>query len=245
MPIAGCNYINNLVDVIAMKTDAAMEYSFDDEKQGDEEASDLFHTPSMRCLQIKKEFLKKARNYKFWGRNWSRQRVIAMDTLFKYCEESIQLTMNDDKLYRKMWLEIHNLVLKDHPILPIPKTIREKLGIAVNEAEVEDDEDEDSITVNAILEQLGKLRGLSLSQYESKEWSRIEQLNEDSFQLRKLRKRIYDGVNVAFDTMDYDFAVSKFLVKFKEMLTPEEVNIWNQKRLDTLTFAEELPSQRS
>ena len=89
-----------------------------------------------------------------------------MDTLFKYCEESAQLTENDDKLYRKMWLEIHNLVLNDHPVLPIPKTIREKLSNAVNEAEVEDenDEDKESIIVNIILEELKKLRDESLPQ---------------------------------------------------------------------------------
>ena len=97
------------LDVIAMKTDAAKEISFDDEHQCGE-AKDLFFTPSLRCLHLKIEFLKKAQDFKFWGRNGSKQRVIAMDTLHKYCEESFGLTGNDDKLFEKMWLEIHNLV---------------------------------------------------------------------------------------------------------------------------------------
>ena len=219
-----------------MKTEEAREYSFD------EEASDIFNTPIMRCLQMKKEFLRKARNYKFLGRNGSKQRVFAMDTLFNYCKESIQQTKNDDQLYHKMWLEIHNLVLQEQPILPVPKTVREKLSTVVIDMqndEFDEPDHDDSNKVNIILEELEKLRDASLSQYESREWSRFEQFNENSFHLRKLRKRIYDGVNVGFNIMEYDFAVSKFLEEFQETLTPEEVKIWKQKQLDTIKFVEE------
>ena len=239
------------LDVIAMKTDAAKEISFDDEHQCGE-AKDLFFTPSLRCLHLKIEFLKKAQDFKFWGRNGSKQRVIAMDTLHKYCEESFGLTGNDDKLFEKMWLEIHNLVLQSKPILPIPKTVREKLATAVNRATFGLYDGIENVSPKArpihikvkrtrpIFDELEILCQESLREYESNEWSRMEKFKEYSFYLRKLRKRIYEGVNVVTDTMHYDFDVSKFIEEFDDMMTPEEVEIWNQKYSDTKNFAEEL-----
>ena len=64
--------------------------------------------------------------------------MVALDTLFNYCKKSIDLTKDDNKLYQKMWLMIHALVLQERPILPIHKTVRDKLAIAVSELDRQD-----------------------------------------------------------------------------------------------------------
>ena len=181
-----------------MKTDeAAMEFSSDER---DEEVLDIFNTPSLRCLQLKKEFLKKARNYKFWGRKGSRQRVIAIDTLLKYKLSTLGATAEktykmdgagwvNEKIYEKM-KEIHKMLLKE---VPIPKAVRDKLASVVVAAPRNTFLD----TLDTTLEEL---REAALKDYENKELSRMKKFNKESFQLRKLRKRIYKGVTMIVET---------------------------------------------
>jgi hypothetical protein len=63
------------------------EESLEEEVNVDDmdEDDDIFDTPSLHWLQIKKSLLKKARDYQFWGRQGSKQRVTAMDSFRKYC----------------------------------------------------------------------------------------------------------------------------------------------------------------
>ena len=78
--------INKLHNYI--KTMVVKDESLED---GMDEGADIFETPRLRCLKLKTEFLKKARNYKFWGLNKSRQRVIALDTVVRYCRQSMEV----------------------------------------------------------------------------------------------------------------------------------------------------------
>ena len=87
---------------------------------------DIFDNPRMQCLKLKTEFLRKARNYKFWGRDKSRQRVIALDTVLRYCRQSTDLTEWGTELRRDVHVDIKNFLLEDH-MLPVQRSVRKKL----------------------------------------------------------------------------------------------------------------------
>ena len=111
--------------------DRAVEESFDDDTMSEveesfddntmSEAKDIFDTPGLKYLQMKKSFLKKARNFQFWGSNGSSQRVIALDTMLRYCQESMRLrdrlwddaqTLCDVEVSKDILLDIKNIVLE-------------------------------------------------------------------------------------------------------------------------------------
>ena len=217
-----------------MKTeDRALDESFDSDTMS--EAEDIFATPGLKYLSLKKSFLKKARNFLFWGSNGSRQRVIALDTMLRYFQESMMLLDRrwDNEAADDVILDIKNFVLKKQ-VFHVPKVICEKLSSALDEYPEHRPHD----AVHDMMEELGKLRDVSMARYEQDEWSRMHQFDRDSFDLRKLRKRIYNEVNVGWDIQQYDFEVEQLLEKYSDILTSEEVKIWKQKRLDTIQFAE-------
>ena len=69
-----------------MKTDeATTEDSFDYKKMGCEK--NIFDTNTKDYLDTKKTFLKNALRRKFWGANKSKQRVVAVNELLKFCKK--------------------------------------------------------------------------------------------------------------------------------------------------------------
>ena len=186
-----------------MKTeDRALDESFDSDTMS--EAEDIFATPGLKYLSLKKSFLKKARNFLFWGSNGSRQRVIALDTMLRYFQESMMLLDRrwDNEAADDVILDIKNFVLKKQ-VFHVPKVICEKLSSALDEYPEHRPHD----AVHDMMEELGKLCDVSMARYEQDEWSRMHQFDRDSFDLRKLRKRIYNEVNVGWDIQQYDFEV--------------------------------------
>ena len=200
---------------------------------------DIFDTPRVRCLQLKTEFLRKARNYKFWGHNKSRQRVIALDNVAMYCRQSIELAEWGIELRNDVHMDIKSFLLEDH-VLPVPRSVREKLGTAGEYAITEAQE------VAFMMAELEELRNYALTEFEKEEWSKLEKFNQYSYQLRALRKKIYkekwvDGYNdhILFDDIqEYECQVKNFLEKFKKILGRREVCIWKKKLKDTLRFSE-------
>ena len=66
------------------------------------------------------------------------------------------------------------------------------------------------------------------------------QLDEYSYYLRVVRKRIYEhGGCVHDDIQEYEFEVKRFLKKFENMLGREEIEIQKNKLAQTVKFAEE------
>ena len=91
-----------------------------------DKSSDIFDTPRARCLKLKTEFLRRARDYKFWGHDNSRQRVIALDTLLRYCSQSIELAEWGTELRKDVETDIESFLLEEH-VLPVPCSIRAML----------------------------------------------------------------------------------------------------------------------
>ena len=102
-----------------------------------------------------------------------------------------------------------------------------------------------------------KLKADSLMMYEYKEWIRIDnhnygekeetvkkvetdvaedvtnEMNETAIQLRKLRKKIHKKLNLwqnaCFDLQKYQSCIDKFLSKFNENLTSEDISMWKHR----------------
>ena len=98
-----------------MKTEA--DESFEVDIDG---GDDIFATSSLQWLQMKKTFLKKARDYKYWGKRGSKQRVIAMDTFSKYCMKSLQLAADSPSLRKDALFDIQR-ILHQQRLLPFSR----------------------------------------------------------------------------------------------------------------------------
>ena len=212
---------------------------------------DIFDTPRMRCLQLKTEFLRKARNFKFWGFNKSRQRVTALDTVARYCKQSMELAEWDTELRNDVFRDIKCFLLEDR-VLPVPSSVRENLHSAM----VEQAGRYTGLfgpgtfclqkQVHFVKDELEKLREEALTEYESEEWSKLEEFNQHSYDLRTIRKKIYEGnwgvIDNDYVLVDYTEAYKKevknFLGKYKKILGKREIAIWKKKIKDTLKFAE-------
>ena len=51
----------------------------------------LFDTPFLQYLHAKEIYLKQFRSYEAWGKNISRERIIALDSLLNYMKENVKL----------------------------------------------------------------------------------------------------------------------------------------------------------
>ena len=200
-------------------------------------SDDIFDTPRMRCLKLKSEFLRKARNYKFWGFKKSRQRVTALDTFARYCRQSMEVAKYETKLMNDVREDIHNFMLEER-VLPLPHALREKLSSAKDANEEQFGPFCLEIEALFIRDELENLRDEALAEFENEEWSSQEEFYQYAFELRSLRKRIYEGANIFFDIQEYEFEVESFLEKYQKILGKREVGIWKRKVKDTIKFAE-------
>ena len=182
-----------------MKTDeATSEESFDEKKMG--RVKNIFDTPTKKYLDMKKDFLKNAPRRKFWGANKSKQRVVAVNEMLEYCKKSIKLTdeCGDRELTHKVLEDIYNLVVQVET-LPIPGSVRKKINNFVEGEEQEEFDCEFDCEFDMMNERyefismLEEMCAKALEKYERKEWASVEKFNEDSFQLRFVRKSIYQG----------------------------------------------------
>ena len=91
-----------------------------------DDSDNIFDTPGLLWLQRKKSFLKKARDYQFWGRQGSKQRVIAMNSFRKYCVQSMDLTAVSPSLSMDALFDMQNII-HEQRLLPMPNYVRRKL----------------------------------------------------------------------------------------------------------------------
>ena len=202
---------------------------------------DIFDTPRTWCLHLKTEFLRKARDYKFWGHDKSRQRVVALDTVNRYCKQSMESAEWGTELRNDVLLDIQSLLMEDR-VLPVPRSVRAKLCNAVEFATMQ------AQVVPFMLAELEEISNTALIEFEKEEWSKLEEFNQDSYELRALRKKIYkekwvDGYNdhILFDDIqEYEFHVKNFLEKYKKILGLREIGIWKRKLKDTFKFTESI-----
>ena len=202
-----------------------------------DESRDIFETPSLRCLKLKTEFLKKARNYKFWGWGKSRQRVIALDTFFSYCNQSLEIAKCETKLMNYVREDIESFMLEEH-VLPLPRSLREKLNSAKDANEEQFGPFYLETEALFIRDELENLCDEALAEVENQEWSRQQEFCQCTFELRSLRKRIYENHNVFSDIQEYEFEVENFVEKFRKILGKREAGIWKKKLKDTIKYAE-------
>jgi hypothetical protein len=202
---------------------------------------DIFDTPRMQCLKLKTEFLRKVQDYKFWGFNKSRQRVTALETVVRYCRQSMEVARQceTEKLMNDVLEDIQGFMLEEH-ILPVPRSLRGKLRNAIDDNEEEWGAFNIESLVPFLTLELEDLRDEARMEFENQEWSKLNEFNQNAFELRSLRKRIYEGANVFFDIQEYEFEVESFLEKYQKILGRKEVGIWKRKVKDTIKFAEEI-----
>ena len=199
---------------------------------------DIFDTPRMVCLKLKTEFLRKARNYKFWGFNKSRQRVTALDTFARYCMQSMEVAKGETKLMNDVREDIQSFMLEH--VLPLPHSLREKLNSAKDANEEQFGPFCLETEAMFIRDELENLRDEALAEFENEEWSSQEEFHQYTFELRALRKRIYqsNNDNLLNDFLDYDVHVENFLKQFRKILGKRCVDIWKRKLRDTAKFAQ-------
>jgi hypothetical protein len=201
-----------------------------------EDSDDIFDTPSLLWLQKKKSFMKKARDYQFWGRQGSKQRVIAMDSFRKYCVQSMDLTAVSPSLSMDAVFDMQNII-HEQRLLPMPNYVRRKLVDVSKE-----DEHDPELQMSRVIRELDNLCDDALAHYEKSEWSKLHEIEEDTCHLRALRKCIYDRgqkYDLSLVTCEYDFEVRNFLQNYEEILSSREVGIWKEKLRETISFATE------
>ena len=158
MPSTRSTYINNLNRCFAiMKTEADESFEVDMD-----EADDIFDTPSLVLLQKKKAFLKEARDYTFWGKEGSKQRVTAMDTFSKYCMKSLLLATDSPSLRKDVLFDIQNFIHQPR-LLPMPNKVRRKL------IDVSKEEKHPELQASRVIQELDNLRNDALAQHEKRE----------------------------------------------------------------------------
>ena len=133
-----------------------------------DDSDNIFDTPSLLWLQRKKSFLKKARDYQFWGRQGSKQRVIAMDSFRKYCVQSMDLTAVSPSLSMDALFDMQNII-HEQRLLPMPNYVRRKL-VDVSKK----DEHDPDLQVSGVMGELDDLCDDALAQYEKSEWSKLQ-----------------------------------------------------------------------
>ena len=119
-----------------------------------------------------------------------------MSELLKFCKKSIELTeeCDDRDLAHKVLKDIYNLVVKVET-LPMPGSVRKGINgsdwfcTSCEEFGREFDMNEHYEFVSMLEEMCVK----ALEEYDTKEWASVEKFNKDSFQLRCVRKSIYQG----------------------------------------------------
>ena len=131
-----------------------------------DEASDIFDTPRARYLKLRTEFLRKARDYKFWGHAKSRQRVSALDALLRYCRQSVRFADLGTELRNDIHVDIRSFLL-EYAVLPVPQTVREKLW-SCHDAFVKKEEQE----IPFIMIELDKVLNDTLAEFEKEECPR-------------------------------------------------------------------------
>ena len=90
--------------------------------------------------------------------------------------------------------DIHNFMLEG--VLPLPHALREKLGSAKDANEEEFGPVCLETEALFIRDELENLRDEALAEFENEEWSSQEEFYQYAFELRSLRKRIYEGANI-------------------------------------------------
>ena len=157
-----------------------------------EEMEDIFDTPRAQCLKLKTDFLRKARDYKFWGRDKSKQRVIALDNLARYCRQSIELAEWGTELRNDVNMDIESFLFGEEQVLPVPRAVRSKLVLAAEDAGhgrcISKSQE-----VSSVMAELEEIRVDALTEYENEEWFETEEFNQYSYELRELRKQVYTG----------------------------------------------------
>ena len=142
-----------------------------------------------------------------------------------------------EELMNDVLKDIQGFMLEEH-ILPVPRSLRGKLRSAVDDDEEEWGAFDIESLVTFITLELEDLRDEALMEFENEEWSKQNEFYQYAFELRSLRKRIYEGANIFFDIQEYEFEVESFLEKYQKILGKREVGIWKRKVKDTIKFAE-------
>ena len=169
-----------------------------------------------------------------------------MKGLLEYIKETKKLGETYSEIKNDVAYDnFHLFVKRDRNVWPgLPNELRMKL--ISKAASMKDYEGK----LARIVDVLEKEKDIVTKCFELEEWNRInnydcpEDTTEDdknkvhrmsvaAFQLRKLRKQIYDSANlndkVKKDLKRYRFQVGCFVKEFKENLTSREIRIWRKK----------------
>ena len=245
-------------------------FDSDDQDQIETEAMDdedqkVFDTPLLNYLKKRENFIKQFR-HQVWGKYGTKDRVIAMNKLLRYMNETIEYAeKNPDGLKIDHVLHDTKNLVCDKNVLPsMPWNMRRELILA----NVDTDDATHRELVDKILEKVEEMKSSSFKLFVNDEIVRSsnlkfsedendnfaqqnvkkspdvredknigqlvqEEMNEESFQLRYLRKQIYNKIDlkqdVTFDIQKYRVKAEEFLLKFKNQLNVNEVKIWKGK----------------
>ena len=221
---------------------------------------DLFFTPRLQYLGLKRNFLNKFMVRKAWGEFGSKEQLFAVSGLLDYFQKTKNLAEEFPQLINEVILDNKKLVL-DH-ILPIPPKLYEQLLLAVVGGGDKPWLQPASVVQSKIEEFLVKQKAACLAYYEDKVWlevhtfenytsdrqetddvtdheQEIESLEQDKEvtkrKLAKLRSKIYAKIrsrqSVTKPMKKYKSLSEDFIQKFEAELSGQEVEVI-KNRLD-------------
>ena len=118
-PFKSLRFPSHPYDIVTQLFDNLLELMAEDK---------LFDTPFLKYLYAKEIYLKQFRSYEAWGKNVSRGRTIALDSLLHYMKKNMNLA---DKYPEELGREVivgNKILVYDINVLPnMPLRLREEL----------------------------------------------------------------------------------------------------------------------
>ena len=142
----------------------------------DQEDVDVFETPTLQYLRMKKKFLQKYVNPESWGTRGSKQQVIAITALLNYFKETKELA----QLYpEKTWLQTYIIVDNKNLVSDRILKIRRKLSEGISDEIVSKKCETSDQKLEVIEAYFTKMQAISLEEYETNTYSEVH--NYDSY----------------------------------------------------------------
>ena len=213
---------------------------------------DVFDTPVLKYVRIKKAFLQEFLDPKAWGEQAFRERIVAFEKFLQYLQETSDLGVLHPSLEAQVHLDNRQLAMGK--ILPFPDKLYEEMMWDV----VKDEEPGEALNQSAE-KTLSKIKSFLINRQrscimllESQVWEEVHDYenyskpagNTDEItsekpeqpdlkrivmcKLRRLRRRLYSmakaGQDVSSEIYKYQGEVDHFIMRFKEDMSNKELS---------------------
>ena len=144
------------------------------------EDPELFYSPRLQYLSMKKTFLGKFLDRKVWGEFGSEEQLVAVSGLLEYYRETRSLSEHFPQILDEVIIDNKKLVLER--VLPLPPKLYEQiLGAAVEEGYQLFWQQPASVILNRMESFLVKKKAACLAAYEHQIWTEVHDYENYTF----------------------------------------------------------------